>query len=80
MIGLSLALLLGYQLFPGVAPWLAQIMPWAISTGYGPNTIPLSTRVVLQQPLPTYGPLIATAGWCVLFVAVALWRFQREEF
>jgi len=29
--------------------------------------------------LPTLTPVIATAIWCVLFVAVALWRFRRES-
>jgi len=25
-------------------------------------------------------PIVATALWCVLFVAVAIWRIRREEF
>ena len=33
-----------------------------------------------DPPHPTVLPIIATVAWCVLFVAVAIWRFRREEF
>jgi hypothetical protein len=31
-------------------------------------------------PLPTITPLISTPGLTLVFLAVALWRFSREEF
>jgi hypothetical protein len=32
------------------------------------------------QSLFTATPIVATAVWSIIFVAVALWRFKREEF
>lgn len=39
-----------------------------------------SAPVATGQPLPTVVPIILTALWCVLFTAVAVWRFGREGF
>jgi hypothetical protein len=25
-------------------------------------------------------PIIATLAWCMVFVAIAVWRFNRDEF
>lgn len=62
---------------------LAEFMPWVlvIDVGAGNGALPPLTRYLLSgQPLPTVGPIIATALWCVLFTAVAFWRIRREEF
>jgi len=60
-------------------PWLNDIMPWKLMIDFG-STGPLAGRLALGAPLPTVTPIIATVAWCVLFVAVAIWRFRREEF
>ena len=63
------------------APWLLKVLPWnlLLPFGYGAGS-PLAGYLMLEEPLPTVTPIIATAAWCVLFVGVALWRFRREEF
>ncbi len=61
------------------APWLLKVMPWNLLMPFGANS-PLSGYLMLEAPLPTVTPIIATAVWCVLFVGVALWRFRQEEF
>jgi ABC-2 type transport system permease protein len=80
VLGISLALLLGYQLFLGLAPWLATVMPWALVLNVTPDGVPLSFSLAMGRPLSTVTPIIATAAWCLIFTAVALWRFEREEF
>ncbi len=80
VIGIPLALLFGYQLFLGVAPWLAEIMPWALVVNAQPDSLPISVALALEQPLPSTTPVIGALLWSALFVAVALWRFNREEF
>ena len=80
VLGIAFALLFGYQLFLGLAPWLAQIMPWAIVTQTNLSSTPLAVTVALEQPLVSVTPILVTAVWCVLFIGVALWRFNREEF
>lgn len=60
-------------------PWLGDIMPWKLLIDFA-NHGPLAGHLALGAPLPTFIPIIATVAWCVLFVAVAIWRFRREEF
>ena len=82
VLGIPLALLLGYQLWLGIAPQLALVGPWALVLNVLTGGVPISVAVALGMPLPSVAllPIIATAVWCVIFSAVALWRFQREEF
>jgi hypothetical protein len=61
------------------APWLYDVMPWKLLIDFE-NNRQLAAYLANGQPLPTVTPIIATAAWCVLFVAVAIWRFRREEF
>jgi len=61
------------------APWLYDLMPWKLLIDFETNQ-PLAYYLANGQPLPTVLPIIATALWCVLFTAVAIWRMSREEF
>jgi len=61
------------------APWLYDILPWKLLIDFNTNR-QLAFYVANGQPLPTVTPIIATALWCVLFTAVAIWRMSREEF
>ena len=61
------------------APWLYDILPWRLLIDFNTNQ-PLAYYLANSQPLPTVVPIIATALWCVLFTAVAIWRTSREEF
>jgi ABC-2 type transport system permease protein len=80
VIGIPLAVVFGYQLVLGLAPWLGQIMPWALTNMAGVNAVPLTVAAALGMPLETPWPIVGTLVGCVVFVAVALWRFEREEF
>ena len=79
-IGIPMAILFGYQFVQGVAPWLGQIMPWALTSTIGPQSNAIALALVLGQPIASITPIIATAVWCALFMAIAVWRFNREEF
>jgi ABC-type transport system involved in multi-copper enzyme maturation permease subunit len=85
VLGITLTLLLtGPMQFIAVpmqkyTPWLTKIMPWRLLMPFGNNS-PLAGYLILDVPLPTVTPIIATALWCVLFVVVAICRFRREEF
>jgi hypothetical protein len=56
----------------------AYLIPWLIIPSG--SHLGLATEVMMGQPLSTTTPIWATVVWIVVFVAVALWRFQREEF
>jgi ABC-2 type transport system permease protein len=78
-IGIPIAFLLAYQLFLGLAPWLANITPWGFLTSATSRTPSIALVALGRAELPLM-PIVATAIWCVLFTAIALWRFGREEF
>jgi ABC-type transport system involved in multi-copper enzyme maturation permease subunit len=61
------------------APWLYDVLPWKLLIDFNTNR-PLVLYLMKGRPLPTVAPIIATALWCVLFTAVAIWRMSREEF
>ena len=79
VIAIPTAFALGYQLFIGLAPWLADITPWGF-LGRAAGSVPTIAQVALGQAALPLAPILATALWCVLFMVVALWRFNREEF
>jgi ABC-type transport system involved in multi-copper enzyme maturation permease subunit len=82
VIGIPLLLILGYQLFMMLLPQLGYIMPWGlvIPLTEGSELGSLAGQTITGQPLSSPFTLVAVAIWVILFVAVALWRFQREEF
>jgi ABC-type transport system involved in multi-copper enzyme maturation permease subunit len=61
------------------APWLENILPWRLMVDFS-RSGPLAGYLAMGQRLPTVAPIVATALWCVLFVAVAIWRIRRDEF
>jgi ABC-2 type transport system permease protein len=79
-IGIPMAVLFGYQFIVGLAPWTLEIMPWGLTNpGSGSLQPTLAVAMALGQPVsPT--PIIATLLWCVLFLVVAVWKFNRDEF
>jgi cbb3-type cytochrome oxidase subunit 3 len=76
VIGIPLGLVFGYQLVLGMAPWLATVMPWNLTIAVGPDKPSLAATLAQGRPLPTLGTLTLS----VLFIAVAIWRFNQEEF
>jgi ABC-2 type transport system permease protein len=79
VIGIGLALALGYQLIIGVAPFLMQVMPWGLVAS-GPQGPSVAAALAAGQAPASLLPVFATLAWCVLFVGVALWRFNKAEF
>jgi ABC-2 type transport system permease protein len=72
--GGALGFLFAGMLLPSFVPQVAVVFPWQlgdIATG-----LTLGTRLPATWPIP----VLATAGWTLLFIAAALWRFAREEF
>jgi len=69
-----------YDLVDKHVPWLLAVLPWDMLMLGGGGQVPLTALLALGRPLPTVTPIIGTAGWCVLFTIVAIWRFRREEF
>jgi ABC-2 type transport system permease protein len=79
VLGIAIAVAIGSMLgvgnlFAGFLPWLVLILPEAI-----PGIL---TLLVEGEPLPEVWPIpiILISIYSLLFVALAIWRFNREEF
>jgi ABC-2 type transport system permease protein len=79
-IGIPLFLILGFTLFVEFAPWIADYMPWSLTSAVSATRPAMALSLVLGQPLQTLMPLIATVIGCLVFTMVAIWRFKKEEF
>ena len=73
LLGIMFGVLFGGSVVPTFVPDVNYVLPNNLS-GVG-NMIALGQTV----PQESLWPILATAVWCVVFIAVALWRFQRQE-
>ncbi len=78
LIGIPLILVFSYMIIPNIPTWLISLMPWNLLDDLSYPSLALS--LIKRQPLPTVIPIIATVIWCLLFIVIAIWRFNREEF
>ena len=80
-IGLPMAVLFSYQFIVAIAPWSKEVMPWGLTSVGSGNASASSVAVALALGQPfSITPIIATLVWCALFVVVAVWKFNRDEF
>jgi ABC-2 type transport system permease protein len=81
VIGIPLALAFGQQLIFGILPMLSLILPWTLIVPVN-NVVdmPIAASVMLGQEIYSVIPLISVSIQIVLFIIIALWRFEREEF
>ena len=76
VIGIAIGVFIGQDILAGL---LGDFMPWF--TEILPQRIMEMAQSVLQGQDPTsYIPLIVLPVSSVLFILVAMWRFEREEF
>lgn len=79
VLGISLAAALIGPAMLNSVPVIKDITPWSF---FIPNVevIPAGLNLIMGQPLPSFIPVISTALFCLVFIAVTIWRFQHEEF
>jgi ABC-2 type transport system permease protein len=73
VIGIGLGLLLGGSIVINFVPEMVYVMPVAFQN--------IAPAVAQGQALPQEAQIeiIVTAAWCVVFMLIALWRFERQE-
>lgn len=79
VIGIPLALAFGQQMVFGVLPFLAKVLPWPIVAPVGNSENTIFSAIVLGQTPASWMPLIVTLACIPLFLALGLWRFEKEE-
>ncbi|MCJ7662040.1 MAG: ABC transporter permease [Anaerolineales bacterium] len=81
VIGIALALAFGQQLLFGVLPLLAYVLPWTLVVpidGLAGESI--AAALILGLDPYSIIPVISIFIQTLIFIAVSLWRFEREEF
>jgi ABC-2 type transport system permease protein len=79
VLGIAIAVAIGSML--GVGNLFASFLPWVVVLL--PESIPgILTLLVQGEPLPDVWPIpiILMSVYSLLFVTLAIWRFNREEF
>jgi hypothetical protein len=62
-------------------PALRYVLPWSLFVALSkPNVGAIVPALLTGQPLYSYVPIISLAVESILFVLIAVWRFNREEF
>ncbi len=79
VLGISLAMALAGPGFLRTLPILKDFTPWTFFLNISAD-VPVGLALALGHPPVTVIPIICTALSCLIFVAVTILRFQREEF
>jgi ABC-type transport system involved in multi-copper enzyme maturation permease subunit len=80
VIGIPLALAFGTQLLLGIAPALQYVLPWRLAVGAENESLSVVESVILGAAPFSWLPVVAVAGFVILFTAVAIHQFHSEEF
>jgi ABC-2 type transport system permease protein len=80
VIGIPLALAFGSQLLIGMIPALQFVLPWQLAVGVEDEVLSVAESVILGVQPFSWLPVVAVAGFVVLFTTVAIRQFQRQEF
>jgi len=78
VLGIPLAFALLYLILGKFFSEAHEFLPQALTSASG-ETPAVAAALALGQPLSSFMPIVANAVWIVLFVGIAIWRFQREE-
>jgi ABC-2 type transport system permease protein len=66
---------------PSLIPGLVYISPILLTFSPAPEQMnALSVSFMAGEPVSSWWPLVSTVVSCVIFIAVAIWRFNRQEF
>jgi ABC-2 type transport system permease protein len=80
VIGLGLALLFLQQYLLGLAPLFKTLLPWTLTVPLNNATDALLPNLLQGLPVGAYLPqVLVLLVEIVLFVALAIWKFNKEE-
>jgi len=80
VIGISLALLLLQQNLIGLIRPLQFVLPWTLVVPLNDSNDAIVPNLLLGRPVTSFLPLVITLLEILIFVAISLWRFEKEEF
>jgi ABC-2 type transport system permease protein len=81
VIAVPITLFLTFAYGPGLVPALVYISPLMLTFSPAPGQAnSLAGSFMTGEPVFSWIPLISTVVSSVVFIAVAIWRFNRQEF
>jgi ABC-type transport system involved in multi-copper enzyme maturation permease subunit len=81
VIAVPMALYFAFWIGSGMVPSLIYISPLSLTFTPAPDQFDsLAGSLMTGEPVFSWLPLISTGVSCVIFIAVAIWRFNRQEF
>jgi len=80
VIAVPIALYFGLWFAPGLLPFLYEVNPLVLTFAEPTVMNSIGYSLMAGEPVATWLPAIVTAVLCVVFIAVAIWRFNRQEF
>jgi len=80
VIGIALAFLFLQQYLVGLLPLLRYLLPWTLAVPLNDQTQAIVPALLQGQPVYSWIPVVAVLLESILFVLVALRRFEKEEF
>jgi ABC-2 type transport system permease protein len=81
VIAVPMALYFVFWYGPSLVPALLYLSPLLLTFSPAPEQVTaLSAALMTGEPVTSWLPLIATVVACAVFIAVAIWRFNRQEF
>jgi ABC-2 type transport system permease protein len=81
VIGITMAILFLQQYMIALLPALRYILPWTLFVSLSkPNVGAIVPTLLTGQPIYSCVPIVSLAVESILFVLIAIWRFNREEF
>lgn len=78
VIGIPLGIVLGQQYLINAAPVLGKVLPYGLSLPIGAQ-MPAAISLMQGQPPASWTNVVVALAASVAFVAIAVWRFRREE-
>ncbi len=80
VIGVPMALCFAFWTGASIFPALIYVSPLLLTFSPAPEQMSLSVSFMTGQPVFSWLPLIATIVSSIVFIAVAIWRYNRQEF
>jgi ABC-2 type transport system permease protein len=81
VIAVPMALFFTFWMGTGMIPALIYVSPLLLTFSPAPEQMSaLSVSFMTGEPVFSWLPLLATVASCVIFIAVAIQRFNRQEF
>ena len=81
VIAVPMVLYFVFWMGTGMVPGLIYISPLLLTFSPAPEQVSaLSVSFMTGEPVFSWLPMISTVAFCVIFIAVAISRFNRQEF